>query len=173
MHLVAAIGSALLFLSSLSLAFSDAAWAARTEAVSAPVAAKRTFAYGRDPRQTLDYWEGRGPAAPLVVFVHGGAWKMGDKRMMTGSAKLTDWQAHGYAVHEGPLIRSDLYLADEVFMTGTAAEVTPVRAIDDHEIGPPGPVTKAIQSTFFEVVRGRDERWTRWLEYAAKAPAGS
>ena len=82
-------------------------------------------------------------------------------------------QAHGYAVHEGPLIRSDLYLADEVFMTGTAAEVTPVRAIDDHEIGPPGPVTKAIQSTFFDVVRGRDERWTRWLEYAAKAPAGS
>jgi branched-chain amino acid aminotransferase len=82
-------------------------------------------------------------------------------------------QAHGYAVHEGPMIRSDLYLADEVFMTGTAAEVTPVRAIDDHEIGPPGPVTKAIQTTFFDVVRGRDERWTRWLEYAAKAPAGS
>jgi branched-chain amino acid aminotransferase len=82
-------------------------------------------------------------------------------------------QAHGYAVHEGPLIRSDLYLADEVFMTGTAAEVTPVRGVDDHEIGPPGPVTKAIQSTFFDVVRGRDERWTRWLEYAAKAPAGS
>jgi branched-chain amino acid aminotransferase len=82
-------------------------------------------------------------------------------------------QAHGFAVHEGPLIRSDLYLADEVFMTGTAAEVTPVRAVDDHEIGPPGPVTKAIQSTFFDVVRGRDERWTRWLEHAAKAPAGS
>ena len=82
-------------------------------------------------------------------------------------------QAHGYAVQEAPLIRSDLYLADEVFMTGTAAEVTPVRAVDDHEIGPPGPVTKAIQSTFFDVVRGRDERWTRWLEYAAKAPTGS
>jgi len=75
--------------------------------------------------------------------------------------------------HEADIIRTDLYLADEVFMTGTAAEVTPVRAIDDHEIGPPGPVTKAIQSTFFDVVRGRDERWTRWLEYAAKAPAGS
>jgi branched-chain amino acid aminotransferase len=79
----------------------------------------------------------------------------------------------GYTVHEKSLIRSDLYLADEVFMTGTAAEVTPVRAVDDHEIGPPGPVTKAIQSTFFDVVRGRDERWTRWLEHAAKAPAGS
>ena len=82
-------------------------------------------------------------------------------------------QDSGYQVVEKNLIRPDLYLADEVFMTGTAAEVTPVRAIDDHEIGPPGSVTKAIQSTFFDVVRGRDERWTRWLEYAAKAPAGS
>ena len=79
--------------------------------------------------------------------------------------------ALGYAVHERAIIRSDLYLADEVFMTGAAAEVTPLRAIDDHEIGPPGPVTKAIQSTFFDVVRGRDERWTRWLEYAEKTPA--
>jgi branched-chain amino acid aminotransferase len=79
--------------------------------------------------------------------------------------------ALGYAVHERTIIRSDLFLADEVFMTGTAAEVTPVRSIDDHEIGPPGPITKAIQSTFFDVVRGRDERWTRWLEYAEKTPA--
>jgi branched-chain amino acid aminotransferase len=78
--------------------------------------------------------------------------------------------ALGYAVHERTIIRSDLHLADEIFMCGTAAEVTPVRSIDDHEIGPPGPVTKAIQATFFEVVRGRDERWSRWLEYAEKAP---
>ena len=79
--------------------------------------------------------------------------------------------ALGYAVHERTIIRSDLHLADEVFMCGTAAEVTPVRSIDDHEIGPPGPITKAIQSTFFEVVRGRDERWSRWLDYAEKTPA--
>jgi branched-chain amino acid aminotransferase len=78
--------------------------------------------------------------------------------------------ALGYAVHERTIIRSDLHLADEVFMCGTAAEVTPVRSIDDHKIGPPGPITKAIQSTFFEVVRGRDERWSRWLDYAEKAP---
>jgi branched-chain amino acid aminotransferase len=78
--------------------------------------------------------------------------------------------ALGYALHERTIIRSDLFLADEVFMTGTAAEVTPLRAIDDHEIGDPGPITKAIQSTFFDVVRGRDERWSRWLEYAEKAP---
>jgi branched-chain amino acid aminotransferase len=77
----------------------------------------------------------------------------------------------GYAVHERQIIRSDLYLADEAFMCGTAAEVTPVRSVDDYEIGPPGEVTKAIQATFFDAVRGRDERFVRWLEYPAKTPA--
>jgi branched-chain amino acid aminotransferase len=80
-------------------------------------------------------------------------------------------QALGYAVQERGMIRSDLYLADELFMCGTAAEVTPVRSVDDHEIGDPGPVTRAIQDVFFDVVRGRDERWSRWLEYAEKTPA--
>jgi branched-chain amino acid aminotransferase len=80
-------------------------------------------------------------------------------------------QTLGYAVHERQVIRSDLYVADEVFMCGTAAEVTPVRSVDDHEIGPPGPITKAIQSAYFDAVRGRDERWARWLEYAEKTPA--
>ena len=80
-------------------------------------------------------------------------------------------QTLGYAVHERQLIRSDLYVADELFMCGTAAEVTPVRSVDDHEVGDPGPVTKAIQDVFFEVVRGRDDRFLRWLEYAEKTPA--
>jgi branched-chain amino acid aminotransferase len=79
--------------------------------------------------------------------------------------------ALGYAVHERQVIRSDLYTADEVFMCGTAAEVTPVRSVDDHEIGPPGPVTKKIQGAFFDAVRGRDVRWSRWLEYLEKTPA--
>ena len=80
-------------------------------------------------------------------------------------------QTLGYAVHERHLIRSDLYVADEVFMCGTAAEVTPVRSVDDHEIGDPGPVTKAIQEVFFAAVRGKDDRFSRWLEYAEKTPA--
>jgi len=79
--------------------------------------------------------------------------------------------ALGYAVHERQVIRSDLYVADEVFMCGTAAEVTPVRSVDDHDIGPPGPVTKKIQNAFFDAVRGRDVRWSRWLEYLEKTPA--
>ena len=80
-------------------------------------------------------------------------------------------RALGYTVEEQLLIRTDLYLADEVFMVGTATEVAPVRSVDDHEIGDPGPVTKAIQDVFFAAVRGRDERFTRWLEYAEKTPA--
>lgn len=73
----------------------------------------------------------------------------------------------GYPLEERNLIRSDLYLADEVFMTGTAAEVTPIREIDDHTIGDPGPVTLEIQQAYLDTVRGRSERWAHWLEYAA------
>jgi branched-chain amino acid aminotransferase len=76
----------------------------------------------------------------------------------------------GYTVHQKSLIRSDLYLADEAFMTGTAAEVTPLRAVDDVEIGV-GPVTLEIQEAYLDTARGRSERWAQWLEYATPAPA--
>jgi branched-chain amino acid aminotransferase len=72
----------------------------------------------------------------------------------------------GYEVKEQNLIRSDLALADEVFMTGTAAEVTPIREIDDLALNAPGPVTKEIQTAYLDTVRGRSERWAHWLEYA-------
>ena len=71
----------------------------------------------------------------------------------------------GYTVIEKNLIRSDLFVADEVFMTGTAAEVTPLRSIDDVEIGV-GPVTLEIQEAYLDTARGRSERWAQWLEYA-------
>jgi branched-chain amino acid aminotransferase len=77
----------------------------------------------------------------------------------------------GYTVLEKQLIRTDLYLADEVFMTGTAAEVTPLREVDDQPIGPPGPVTLAIQKAYLDTVRGHSERWAQWLEYASIEPA--
>jgi branched-chain amino acid aminotransferase len=76
----------------------------------------------------------------------------------------------GYTVHEKSLIRSDLSLADEAFMTGTAAEVTPLRSVDDVEIGV-GPITLAIQEAYLDTARGRSERWAHWLEYATPAPA--
>jgi branched-chain amino acid aminotransferase len=77
----------------------------------------------------------------------------------------------GHTVVEKQLIRTDLYLADEVFMCGTAAEVTPIREIDDQPIGPPGPVTLAIQKAYLDTVKGRSERWAHWLEYANASPA--
>src|SRR5437764_1208472 len=76
----------------------------------------------------------------------------------------------GYRVHEKALIRSDLYLADEAFMTGTAAEVTPLRSVDDVEIGV-GPITLEIQEAYLDTARGRSERWAQWLEYATPTPA--
>jgi branched-chain amino acid aminotransferase len=76
----------------------------------------------------------------------------------------------GYQVHEKSLIRSDLYLADEAFMTGTAAEVTPLRSVDDVEVGV-GPITLEIQEAYLDTARGRSERWAQWLDYATPAPA--
>jgi branched-chain amino acid aminotransferase len=69
----------------------------------------------------------------------------------------------GYTVLEKALIRSDLYLADEVFMTGTAAEVTPLRSVDDHELGV-GEITLTIQKAYLDTVRGKSERWSHWLD---------
>jgi branched-chain amino acid aminotransferase len=70
----------------------------------------------------------------------------------------------GYELVQKQLIRTDLYLADEVFMTGTAAEVTPIRSVDDHEIGA-GPLTLQLQSAYWDIVRGRNDRYGEWLDY--------
>jgi branched-chain amino acid aminotransferase len=69
----------------------------------------------------------------------------------------------GYEVVERSLIRTDLYLADEVFMCGTAAEVTPLRSVDDVELGV-GPVTEAIRDEYLRCVRGASSYDAAWLE---------
>jgi len=72
----------------------------------------------------------------------------------------------GYEVVEQDLDRSELYLADEVFMTGTAAELTPIREVDDHPIGSgePGEITRAVQAVFEDALHGRAERYRHWLD---------
>lgn len=82
----------------------------------------------------------------------------------------------GYRVTERNLARAELYLADEVFLTGTAAELTPVREVDDHPVGPgePGPVTRHVQQAFDDALHGRDERYHAWLDpvpVGASAPS--
>jgi branched-chain amino acid aminotransferase len=74
----------------------------------------------------------------------------------------------GYPVRQAPLIRSDLYVADEVFMCGTAAEITPVRSVDDHEIGV-GEITLEIQRTYLDIVRGKSDRFAEWRELVPAA----
>jgi branched-chain amino acid aminotransferase len=70
----------------------------------------------------------------------------------------------GYIVHERSLVRTDLYAADEVFFTGTAAELTPINSVDNREIGKPGFVTKELQARFFDAVEGRAPEYAEWLD---------
>ena len=72
----------------------------------------------------------------------------------------------GYEVVERNIARSELYLADEVFCTGTAAELTPIREIDDRAVGTgePGEITRAVQAAFEDALHGRSERYAHWLD---------
>jgi branched-chain amino acid aminotransferase len=74
----------------------------------------------------------------------------------------------GYEVRDATITRTDLYYADELFFTGTAAEVTPVREVDDRAVGTgkPGPITRFAQEAFMDTVTGHNERHADWLEYA-------
>ena len=69
-------------------------------------------------------------------------------------------------VKEARFTRDEMYIADEMFFTGTAAEITPVREVDDRRVGAgkPGPVTKQIQEAFFDIVRGKNALFAHWLD---------
>jgi len=73
----------------------------------------------------------------------------------------------GYTVIEERFTRDELYIADEVFLTGTAAEITPVREIDDRPIGngKPGKITKELQELYFNTVRGKLPQYSHWITY--------
>ncbi|MDX1511829.1 MAG: branched-chain-amino-acid transaminase, partial [Nitriliruptorales bacterium] len=71
----------------------------------------------------------------------------------------------GFEVREASVVRSDLYLADEIFLTGTAAELTPVREVDGRVVGPRGPVTEKVQSTFMDAVTGKVDQYKDWLTF--------
>ncbi|MET0894437.1 MAG: aminotransferase class IV, partial [Acidimicrobiia bacterium] len=70
----------------------------------------------------------------------------------------------GYEVREDNLLRHDLYLADEAFLTGTAAELVPIRSVDDRIVGDPGEMTRKLQETYFAAVRGQVEHYRDWCE---------
>ena len=86
---------------------------------------------------------------------------------ITRDAVIQIAKAKGWPVIEDRFTRDELYTAHEAFFTGTAAEVTPIREVDDRTIGSGriGPVTKAIQVTFFDAVRGKLDDYRRWLSF--------
>ncbi len=79
----------------------------------------------------------------------------------------------GYPVVERDIARAELYFADEIFFTGTATEVCPIREVDDHVVGEPGPITRDLQARFDAVIHGRDPQFAHWLDcVTAPTPAG-
>ncbi|MGA1254099.1 MAG: aminotransferase class IV, partial [Burkholderiaceae bacterium] len=84
---------------------------------------------------------------------------------ITRNTVITLAQDLGLTVIEKRITRDEIYCADEAFFTGTAAEVTPIRELDDRTIGlgRRGPITEKIQSLFFDVVSGRAEKYASWL----------
>jgi branched-chain amino acid aminotransferase len=86
---------------------------------------------------------------------------------ITRNAVIQIAKDKGIEVIEAALTRDELYIADELFLTGTAAEVTPVREVDHRTVGAGtrGPITKLLQTAFFDVVAGRESKYDRWLTY--------
>jgi branched-chain amino acid aminotransferase len=89
------------------------------------------------------------------------AWTVTRATVMTLASDL------GYQVREDDLVRTDLYNADEVFFTGTAAEITPIREVDGRLVGEGhrGPITKELQGAFFAATKGENEKYADWLTY--------
>jgi len=86
---------------------------------------------------------------------------------ITRDSIITLAQDLGYKVEEKRFTRDELYIADEAFFSGTAAEVTPIREVDDRQIGEgkPGPITQKIQKLYFDVVKGKIEKYHSWLDF--------
>jgi branched-chain amino acid aminotransferase len=102
-------------------------------------------------------WDGRIITPPAAASILDG---------ITRKSAIQIARDLGIEVIERDIARAELYLGDEVFMTGTAAELVPVREIDDHPVGDgtPGEVTRAVQAAFEDALHGRSERYREWLD---------
>jgi branched-chain amino acid aminotransferase len=101
--------------------------------------------------------DGRIKTTPLTSILPG----------ITRDSVLTMARDKGYPVLEERFTRDELYTADEAFFTGTAAELTPIREVDNRTVGEgrPGPVTQDLQKTFFDIIKGKNGKYSRWLTY--------
>jgi branched-chain amino acid aminotransferase len=83
---------------------------------------------------------------------------------ITQSSVMTIARDLGFEVHVDHIARSDLYIADEAFVCGTAAEVSSINSVDDREIPCPGPITKAISEVYHRAIRGEEDQYKDWCE---------
>ncbi len=129
------------------------------------------LACGYDEAILLDYrgFVSEGPGENIFVVKNGVIYTPPEHasilKGITRDSVITIAKDLGYSVVEADILRTSLYAADEVFFTGTAAELTPIREIDSYKIGKPGPITKKIQETFFNATKGKEKRYEAWLEY--------
>lgn len=84
---------------------------------------------------------------------------------ITADTVFTICRDEGIPIEHKVMVRSDLYIADEAFMTGTAAEIVPLREVDDRVIGEPGPITKKVQDTFYGIIKAENDKYGDYLEW--------
>lgn len=84
---------------------------------------------------------------------------------ITADTVATICRDEGIPLERKVMVRSDLYVADEAFLTGTAAEIVPLREVDDRVIGEPGPITKKVQNTFYGIIKAENDKYADYLEW--------
>lgn len=84
---------------------------------------------------------------------------------ITADTVYTICKDEGIPLVQKVMVRSDLYVADEAFLTGTAAEIVPLREVDDRVIGEPGPITKKIQDIFYGIIKGENDKYAHYLDW--------
>jgi len=126
--------------------------------------------HGYDEGLLLDVegYVAEGAGENIFLIKDGKIWEPELTSALTGitrSSVIELAEGLGYQVGAKRLTRDDIYIADECFFTGTAAEVTPIRELDGRSIGEgkAGPITKRIQTAFFDVVSGKDRKHRHWL----------
>jgi len=116
----------------------------------------------------VDGYISEGPGENIFIVKHGALQTTPMTSILGGitrDAMICLARERGIPIVQERFTRDDLYLADEAFFTGTAAEVTPIREVDGRQIGTgkPGPITRTLQSAFFDIVHGRDPGHSEWL----------
>ncbi|MFN2374939.1 MAG: branched-chain amino acid transaminase [Candidatus Binatia bacterium] len=101
--------------------------------------------------------DGRVKTPPIATVLEG----------ITRATAIDLLRADGVTVVEERFTRDEIYIADEAFLTGTAAEITPMASLDDRRVGAgkPGPITKRLQEIYFQVIRGEKPEYSRWLSW--------